>query len=205
MFDAKLRPFIDPPLNAMGHRLAASGIGANGVTLAGLLCGLGAGLAIAHHQFGLGLALILFSRLLDGLDGAIARATQPSDFGGYLDIVADFGFYVAVPIGFGFADADNLRSALLLIAAFTLTGISFLAFAVIAAKRGMATEAHGQKSFFYSTGLAEGAETIAVFALMCLLPAYFPAIAALYAALCLITVLQRTYAAHAIFHDGDLQ
>ena len=34
MFDAKLRPVIDGPLNAAGRRLAALGVGADHVTIA---------------------------------------------------------------------------------------------------------------------------------------------------------------------------
>jgi len=199
MLDAKLRPLIDPPLNRAGAWLARRGIGANAVTLAGLLPGIAAAVAIAHSHFAIGLALILINRVFDGLDGAVARATRQSDFGGYLDIVADFAFYVAVPVGFGFAASDNTPAALVLVAAFTLTGISFLAFATLAAKTGMETAEHGKKSFFYNTGLAEGTETIAVFCAMCLWPVYFPLLAWGYSAVCLITVIQRSALAHAMF------
>lgn len=195
MFDAHLRPLIDPPLNALGRRLAAWGVGANAVTLAGLALGIGAAVAIGHSEFMLGLALILANRLLDGLDGAIARATRLTDFGGFLDIVADFAFYVAIPIGFAFADPANALPALLLVASFTLTGISFLAFATLAAKRGVETNAHGRKSFFYNSGLAEGAETIIAFVLMCIWPFYFDLIAMIFVTVCVLTVVQRSFAA----------
>lgn len=199
MFDAKLRPLIDPPLNALGRRIAALGIGANSITMAGMIVGLGAGVMIAQSNFIAGLLLIGLSRVLDGLDGAVARATRITDFGGYLDIVADFAFYVAVPIGFAFAAAENMPFAVALIASFTLTGISFLSFAVLAAKRGLETSDHGQKSFFYNTGLAEGTETIITFVLMCLVPGQFALIASVYAVLCLLTVLQRSIAAYINF------
>lgn len=199
MFDARLRPLIDPPLNAAGRRLAAWGIGANAVTLTGMLLGLAAGAALAQGMFVLALALIIANRLFDGLDGAVARASGLTDFGGYLDIVADFVFYVSVPLGFALADAVNALPAALLLASFTLTGVSFLAFATLAAKRGVETAAHGRKSFFYNTGLAEGAETIAVFVAMCLWPGWFAAFAYGYAALCLLTVIQRSLAARADF------
>lgn len=199
MLDSRIRPLIDPPLNAIGKALVRSGITANQVTLAGAMIGIGAGVAIGFRYYLLGLALVLLSRVLDGLDGAVARATKQSDFGGYLDIVADFAFYVAVPIGFGFAAPANLPFAMILIASFTLTGISFLAYAVMAAKAGRETEAHGKKSFFYNTGLAEGTETITAFVLMCLFPQYFSVIAAIYSAMCVITVIQRTIAAKVDF------
>jgi phosphatidylglycerophosphate synthase len=200
MFDARLRPLIDPPLNRLGAALAARGVGANALTLAGLGFGLAAAVAIGWGAFGWGLALILLNRLLDGLDGAVARAAGPTPLGGYLDIVADFAFYVSVPVGFGFAAADNLPFALVLVASFVLTGVSFLAFAVVAAQLGRETQAHGRKAFFYSTGVAEGGETIVAFCAMCLLPSAFPAIAAGFAILCVITAIQRTVLAARSFH-----
>lgn len=204
MFDARLRPLIDPPLNALGRWLARWGIGANAITLAGLIPALGAAVTIAHEQYFVGLALILVNRLLDGLDGAVARASGLTDFGGYLDTLADYVFYVAVPVAFGLATPANAMPALLLVASFTLTCASFLVFAAIAARRGQETSAHGAKSIFYSTGLAEGGETIAVFVAMCLWPAQFPAIAIGFAVLCLLTVIQRSLLARRTFtNHGD--
>ena len=162
MLDAKLRPLIDPPLNRAGRLLARAGISANMLTLTGLAVGLCGAVAIALGEVWIGLALILANRLLDGLDGAVARATEPTALGGYFDIVADFAFYVSIPLGFGVMASANTLPALVLVASFVLTGVSFLAFAVIAAELGETTQAHGTKSFFYSTGLAEGAESLEV-------------------------------------------
>ncbi len=192
MLDAKLRPLIDPPLNRIGRSLAGLGVTANMLTFAGLALGLAAAAAIAFGEVWIGLLLIIANRLADGLDGAVARASAPTDLGGYFDIVADFAFYVSVPLGFGVMAAQNAVPALVLTASFVLTGVSFLAFAVIAAQRGETTQAHGKKSFFYSTGLAEGTETIAAFIAMCLFPAWFGVIAYAYAALCTLTVFQRS-------------
>jgi len=201
MLDARLRPLIDPPLNRLGAVLAGRGVTANALTFSGLVLGLGGAAAIALGHVGWGLALIIANRLADGVDGAVARARGPSDLGGYFDIVADFAFYVSVPLGFGILSPANTLPALVLVASFVLTGVSFLAFAVIAGKRGAETQAHGRKSFFYSTGLAEGTETIAVFIAMCLWPAWFSVIAYAYAGLCLLTVFQRSAMAVAAFRD----
>ena len=201
MFDSKLRPLIDPPLNRLGSALAGCGVTANQVTVAGAVFGALAGVAIALGHPLVGLALILVNRLLDGLDGAVARATRPTDFGGYLDIVCDYVFYLAVPLGFGFAASQHLPYALVLVATFTLTGVSFLAFATLAARRGVETTTHGAKSFFYSNGIAEGAETILAFVLMCLLPSWFPLIATVFAMLCILTVIQRSLIARRTFPD----
>ena len=201
MFDARLRPLIDPPLNRLGRILAGWGVTANTLTFAGLALGLGGAAAIAFGQFALGLALILVNRLFDGLDGVVARVHGPTALGGYFDIVADFAFYVSIPLAFGLFDPANTQAALVLVASFVLTGVSFLAFAVIAAERDERTAAHGQKSFFYSTGLAEGGETIAVFIAFALFPAWFVPIAYGYAALCLLTVFQRSALAVIQFRD----
>ena len=192
MFDARLRPLIDPPLDALGRTLSSAGVTANVLTFAGLLIGLAAAVAIAFGHFGWGLTLILGNRLFDGLDGAVARVRGPTDLGGYFDIVADFAFYVSIPLAFGITDPANALPALVMVASFVLTGSSFLAFAVIAAKRGAETTAHGRKSFFYSTGLAEGAETVAIFVLMTLFPQWFAPLAYGFAALCVLTVVQRS-------------
>ncbi len=201
MFDAKIRPLIDPPLNALGRFTAGLGVSANMLTFAGLALGLGAAVAIGFGQVWLGIALIVANRLCDGLDGAVARWRGPTSLGGYFDIVADFAFYVSIPVGFGALDPANTLPALVLVASFVLTGVSFLAFAVIAAERGESTQAHGKKSFFYSTGLAEGTETIAVFIAMCLFPEHFAWIAYGYAALCVLTVFQRSAMAAMQFKD----
>tara|TARA_R110000868_G_scaffold56546_8_gene175035 strand:+ start:15763 stop:16368 length:606 start_codon:yes stop_codon:yes gene_type:complete len=201
MFDRHLRPLIDPPLNAAARLLVAGGLQANAVTLAGAVVGVAAGLAIAGGHFGWGLAFIVLNRLLDGLDGALARQTQATDFGGYLDAICDYIFYVAVPLGFAAASPQNLWPALLLIASFVLTAVSFLAFAALAAKRGITSEAQGPKSFYYAAGLAEGAETIAVFVAFCLWPHVFGLLATAFAALCLLSVAGRIAAARSLLAD----
>ncbi|MBC7604562.1 MAG: CDP-alcohol phosphatidyltransferase family protein, partial [Ramlibacter sp.] len=79
MIDRQTTALIRPALEVIAHRLVRLGIGADALTFAGLAVGWVAALAIALQAFWLGAALILASRLLDGLDGAIARATTPTD------------------------------------------------------------------------------------------------------------------------------
>ncbi len=195
MFDAKIRASINPALDKAAVHLAKAGVSASGLTLAGALIGLAAAVGIASGQYGLALIFMAINRLFDGLDGRIANINGPTEFGGYLDSLCDFLFYVAVPVGFGIASTVNLLPALILVAAFTLTGVSFLAFAAIAARRGAQDSAHGRKALIYSTGLMEGAETIAFFVVMCLFPQYFAELAYVFATLCALTVLQRVWMA----------
>ena len=193
MLDATLRPLIDPPLNVGGRWLAAHDISADAVTLAGLAVSVSAAVAIAMGSFGVGLGLIVLSRLLDGLDGPVSRATTPTAAGGFLDSVCDYVFYAAVPLAFAIAEpATNALPAAAVLASFLLTCSSFLAYAALAAARGMTTTVRGRKAFFYAGGLIEGTETIAFFVAMVLLPHWFAPLAWTCAALCVLTALARS-------------
>lgn len=194
-----MRRLIDPPLDRMGRRLAAAGVSANAVTAAGFAVGLLAVPCLALQWYGAALAVILLNRLGDGLDGAVARRTRLTDLGGYLDIVCDFVFYAAVPFGFALARPENAVAAAFLIFSFAGTGSSFLAFAILAAKRGLSTAARGAKSFYHLGGLTEGSETIALFVLICLAPSAFPPLAWGFGALCWITTVSRMLGAAAAF------
>jgi phosphatidylglycerophosphate synthase len=197
VLDAKLRPLIDPPLTAAARRLVARGITADQITIAGFAAGLAAAVAIACGNFTFGLFLIAANRLADGLDGAVARLIGPTDRGGFLDIALDFVFYASVPLAFAWADpAHNALPAAFLIASFLANGAAFLAFAIIAAKRNLTTDTQGAKSIFYLAGLAEGAETIAVFVAFCLWPTAFPWLAAIFAALCALSAAARVIAGY---------
>lgn len=201
MLDALARRAIDPPLAWAGARLAAGGVPANAVTAAGFALGLAGAGALAVQADGWALALILTNRLCDGLDGAVARAGRPSDLGGFLDIVCDFVFYAAVPLGFAIGRPEAALPAAFLLAAFMGTASSFLAFAVFAAKHGLATERRGRKALYYLGGLAEGTETIACFVAFCLWPQAFAVIAYGFGAACCITTASRLASGIAAFRD----
>lgn len=202
MLDAAARRIIDPPLNRIGSLAAARGIGANAVTLTGLGIGLLAALAVCAGVFWLALALVLLSRLADGLDGAVARATRKTDFGGYLDIAADFAFYGAMPLAFALHDpaANGLAAAWVLCACY-VNGTSFLGYAILAEKRKMVTAAQGVKSLYFSDGLLEGTETILFFVLICLFPDWFAPLAWLFGLLCFVTAGMRLWGAYRVFAD----
>jgi len=200
MLDRYARQLIDPPLNQIGRGLAARGATADGVTLIGLALGLIATLLIAVGLPGWALIPLLASRLADGLDGAVARATQKTDFGGYLDIAADFLFYGAIPMAFVINDpATNGAAGAFLLVSFYFNGTTFLGYAILAEKNGHKSDAQGQKSLYYSNGILEGTETIVFFVILCLLPAYFSLLAWVFGTLCFATATLRIYAARQIY------
>ncbi len=202
MLDRFARRLIDPPLNAAGRAIAQRGYSADHVTLIGLCLGLFSALLIALGWSLLALIPLLASRIADGLDGAVARATRKTDFGGYFDIAADFLFYGAIPVAFVFADPlMNGAAGAFLLASFYFNGTSFLGYAILAEKHGHKTDAQGQKSLYYSNGILEGTETIVFFVILCLWPAYFAPVAWAFGALCFVTATLRIYAAKQTYTD----
>ena len=203
MLDGFARRLLDPALDRAGRALAARGVHADALTFAGLACGLAAALAVALAADGIALAAFAVNRLLDGLDGAVARATTRTDRGGFLDIVLDFVTYGAVPLAFAVRDpAANALAAAVLLFAFYVNGASFLAFAAVAAKRGLDSSIRGVKSIYFTAGLAEGTETILAFAAMILWPRHFSVIALAFAGLTLMGAVARVTLAWHVF-SGD--
>jgi phosphatidylglycerophosphate synthase len=192
MLDRAALRLLAPPMQALARLLVRAGVGADAVTLAGFALGLAGAAAIAWQRPLAGLALLLASRMCDGLDGAVARLTQPTDRGAFLDIALDFLFYASIPLGFAVADpVANALPAAVLLASFIGTGSSFLAFAVLAERRGLHSTAYPSKGLYYLGGLTEATETLACFALMCLFPQQFALWAYGFAALCALTTVTR--------------
>ena len=195
MLDRVALQLLRPTLDAAARGLARAGLHADQVTLIGFGIGVAGAVAIAFEQFVPGLLLLLASRLFDGIDGALARLTAPTDRGGFLDITLDFLFYASIPLAFAVArPAANALPAAVLLAAFIGTATSFLAFATLAAQRGLKSTAYPNKGIYYLGGLTEGTETLSCFALMCLWPALFPVFAYGFAALCGLTIATRLWA-----------
>lgn len=192
MFDRALNRLLQAPLKAVAGVLVGHGWRADQLTWAGFAVGLLALplIALGHAPWAL-LAMAL-NRLADGLDGAMARLTAPTDHGAFLDISLDFLFYASVPLAFALANpANNALPAAVLIYSFIGTAGTFLAFAVLAAKRGLSNITYPGKGFYYLGGLTESAETMAIFTAMCLAPDWFGLLAYVFAALCAVTTVTR--------------
>ncbi|HIF9232149.1 CDP-alcohol phosphatidyltransferase family protein [Photobacterium damselae subsp. damselae] len=194
MLDRYAIKIIKWPLKTLAALPDKLGIRANQVTITGFIIGLFTLPALAFQRYDLALIFIVINRLLDGLDGAIARRQGITDCGGFLDITLDFIFYSLVPFGFVLADPNNNAIAgAFLIYSFIGTGSSFLAFAIMAGKRNIESPVYKQKSLYYIGGLTEGTETIACFVLFCLFPSYFSIIAWIFGALCWVTTATRIW------------
>lgn len=201
MFDAQVRRLIDPPLCFLAGLLGKASIPANLVTVGGFVLGIAGCAAIAFENYTGALVLIGLNRLADGLDGCLARQTGSTDVGGFLDIILDTIFYSGVPFAFALARPEAMLPAAFLIYSFVGTGGSFLAYAVIAAKRGLTSDRLKRKSFFYSVGLMEGTETVIFFAMFCLWPERFALFAWVFGSLCWLTTLVRIITGVLIFRE----
>jgi len=185
------------PVNTAAKLVDKIGIKADQVTLFGFLLGLMSFPALALQEYNIALVFILLNRVLDAIDGAVARIQGITDSGGFLDITLDFLFYSLVPFGFVIADPSaNAIAGAFLIFSFVGSGSSFLAFAIMASKQEIENPVYKNKSLYYMGGLTEGTETIFCFILLCLLPAHFAAIAYTFATLCWFTTFSRIWAGY---------
>ena len=189
MIDDYLRRRAAEPVDRLGRWLSARGVTATALTAAGFLVGVAGCIALTQEAYGIALGCLVLNRIADLLDGAVARASSVTDFGGFTDIVADFLVYSGYVLAFAIGRPEEALSAAVLIYTFLGTGATFLAAANIAAKRGIRREPESRKSFFYNTALAEGAETTLYLVLICILPDHFAIISYVFAAVCWLSVI----------------
>jgi phosphatidylglycerophosphate synthase len=191
MFDARVRAGLAPYLDAAARRLAAAGVPADALTGAGFAAGAAACVAAATARWPLALTLWLANRVLDGLDGAVARVRGASHRGGFLDIVADFAVYGGFVLGVAVARPEARLACVALLAAYYVSGSALLAWSSLAERQALATG--DERSLRFVGGLAEGTETVVVYVLLCLFPGAAAAIAWGFAAAVAVTAAQRAW------------
>ncbi|MEP6631566.1 MAG: CDP-alcohol phosphatidyltransferase family protein [Lapillicoccus sp.] len=189
MFDARARRLLAPALEATGSRLAGAGIPPLALTGLGWAAGMGACVAVAQRAWTLGLVLWLVNRLLDGLDGPVARSRGASDLGGFLDVVADFSVYAGFVVGVAVAVPEARLACVVLLSAYYVSGTAFLALSSLVERRGGGVG--DGRSLRFVGGLAEGTETIVVYALICLVPTWTLGIVWVFTAMVAVTAVQR--------------
>lgn len=190
MLDRFFRQRLNPFLNRVAALLDRLQVTPMQLTLGGFGCGLLLIPCLAWGAYGWALLLLLMNRVLDGLDGALARYQgQITDRGGYFDIVGDFIVYAGFVFGFALAQPTHALPAAFVLFAYMGTSSTFLAYAIMVAKTGPVERGH--KTFYYLGGLTEGSETLLWMLLCCCLPQYFPALAWVFGGLCWLTVVSR--------------
>ncbi len=200
MRDHALRKYKDRLLETVARRWPAS-VHPNQISWAALGVGLLAAWAGWQQAYGWALVLWLANRLLDGLDGAVARLHhKQSDFGGYLDLMLDFVVYLAIPVGLVAAapSAQHLWALVLLLTSYVLNVLSWSVLSTLLHKRGAVSSAT-VTAVSMPPGLIEGAETILFYLLFLLWPAGLFPLLLLLALLVYVTVVQRLWWAYRFF------
>lgn len=200
---------LDPIMSSAAQVLDRPGINPDRLTMAGLVIGLASAGAAAAQWWSLALVLWLVNRLLDGLDGALARrrkavrgsrtgATSESEAGGFLDISADFVVYGAAIVGVGAGATSAFGVSwlpfVMVLFAYYINGAVFLAFSSIAERTGRTLR--DGRSLSFLGGLAEGTETVIAHSLMLMFPAYAAGIAWIWAVVVGVSATQRIVAGY---------
>ncbi|MCB0107294.1 MAG: CDP-alcohol phosphatidyltransferase family protein [Caldilineaceae bacterium] len=197
MQDAYLRRQKDRFLAPMAGQMFAA-IHPNAVSIIAMFIGLGSVAAVVAQFYWVGLTLWAINRIMDGLDGVIARVHQKqSDFGGFLDLFLDFVIYVTVPIAFIWAmpTTANLWAGIALLGSYVMNSISWTTLAALLEKRHRQSS-NRLTSMEMPTGLVEGAETMLFYTLFYFLPGSVAILFALMAVLVYDTAAQRVWWAY---------
>ncbi|MBW3662767.1 MAG: CDP-alcohol phosphatidyltransferase family protein [Actinobacteria bacterium] len=192
MLDRPLRRLLSPALDSTAATLARLGVAPTGLTLVGLVTALLAATAAGRAAWTWALALWLVSRVFDALDGPLARVRgRAGARGGFLDIVADFTAYGAFVVGCAIGQPDARLACLVLLCTYYVNGTAFLAFSSLVRPGRDRDALADDRALTFLGGLAEGTETIVVHALMVAVPSLMATIAWVFAAVVVVTIVQR--------------
>lgn len=196
MLDRQARSALAPTLARSAALLERAGATPTQLTIAGFAVGALAVVAAGAAAWWLALALWLVNRLVDGLDGALARATGAmTPLGGFADVVADFTVYGAFVVGCAVGQPDARLAALVLLATYYVNGVAFLALDGIAGRQDIDLGAADGRSFVFVRSLTEGFETVVAHALFVLVPSRMAPLMWGFSALVLVSIAQRMVAA----------
>lgn len=160
-----------------------------GITIFSLTSGLAALYFLAAGYPVSALAFWAANRILDGLDGLVARRYgKQSDAGGFIDIIADFLIYSGIPIALALqlGTPEGFLAAAVLLGSFYLNAAVWMSGSALLEKLRNRDQNRGSTSMIMPRGLIEGFETIVFFTLMMLFPGSFQLLAYLMAALTII-------------------
>ncbi len=189
MLDHRLRAHVRPITDTLALRARALGIRPLQVTLTGLAIGLAAAAAVASGHWTMGAILWLVNRLLDGIDGPLARLERPTELGGYIDFVADYVVYLAIPVAVVISAPNLATAVVVLLSAYLINIVQLLTQSSISAERGDLRD--DDRSLRLHRGLVEGAETIVAYTILLLAPQWAREVIIVFAGAVLVTAAQR--------------
>lgn len=192
MLDEELREGAKPLYKLPARILAERGITGNALTGVGLAIGALCLVTIAFELNAVALVLWLLNRLLDGLDGEVARLRgESSELGAFVDIVADFFMYGGFLVALAVQHPDARLALVALFFAYYLNGTVFLALSGILER--LKRERLTERGLHFRRSLTEGFETIIAGTLFLLLSGHVSTIAWIFAVMVFISAAQRLY------------
>lgn len=172
-------------------------ISANSLTLLGLLVGITSAVFIMliaqfelSYYYNIAAVFILtFSFMFDILDGALARVSEPTKFGGVFDIMADRTVEICIIIAITYRDPTGMVwPSVFLLSMITLCITIFLLLGTV---MDDIESINSEKVIVYSAGLTERAETYLFLILAVLIPWYQSVIFWVFSIGVLLTIIQR--------------
>ncbi|WP_200404156.1 CDP-alcohol phosphatidyltransferase family protein, partial [Allofrancisella guangzhouensis] len=164
MIEQTIRPWFQKHLiNTIAAIISTSDVSANTITTLSFITGAISALLILWMPW-LAVIFLLLSGYLDVLDGTIARMQNTSSaFGTMLDILSDRFVESFIIIALFIAQPQIAWVGLFMMMSIVACVSSFLLV-------GIFSQQESHKSFYYSPGLMERAETFIFFIIMILLP-----------------------------------
>lgn len=189
MFDRRARALAAPVLDGAASHLERIGLGANSLTAIGWVAGVGAFAAASARAWTWALVAWLANRLFDGLDGALARRRGATDFGGYLDVLADFSVYAGLVVAFAVALPGTRIAGPALLFSYVMSMSAMLAASPMLDRRQVSRS--DERTVRFLGGIAEGLETMVAYVVIMLAPRIAAGVEWVFTVLVLVTAMQR--------------
>jgi archaetidylinositol phosphate synthase len=161
VLDTNARRFVQPLLDAIAAACLRAGIGANALTITGMLVGVVAAATVAAGHPVAGFAVLWLSGLIDAADGTLARLTKATPFGAILDITFDRVVELSMITALAWLHPEARLEMVVLAGIIAIAMSLFLSI-------GAALQNLSVKSFHYAPGLGERTEAFICLSLMVL-------------------------------------
>ena len=154
MLDQKFNLLFRPVLTKFATIFLKYQISPNQITLfsftLGIFCFIFLSLGFIYTAF----LFFLLNRIFDGVDGALARLKEPTDLGGFYDIISDFLIYALLPLAL-FYSIIIISFYVIITNIFYRNMFYFFNYSLDFWEKKIKIEQLSKKSFFYSEGLIE--------------------------------------------------
>lgn len=198
MIDKYLRP-VKEKLFIPGARIIGKYFTPDQISIIAFIFGLLSCVLIIFNHLYIALAFWLLNRIIDGLDGTVARiSNRQTDWGGYLDIMLDFIIYALIPISLAFCVNDGtiiFITLSVMLGVFYINSASWMYLSAVMEKRDLKPKKMAAEtdltSIIMPTGLIEGSETILLYTLFFFFPNFLHLLFMTVSGLTIIGIIQR--------------